>query len=64
VHAKLGLPLMEAESRLELATTHAELGERDAAAEERAAARRIATAHGAAGLVAQADGRGQQGDRP
>jgi tetratricopeptide (TPR) repeat protein len=64
VHAELELPVMEAESRLELATAYEELGERDAAAEERAAARRIATAHGAAGLVAQADRRGSEGDRP
>lgn len=54
-HAELSLPLMEAESYLELASAYTATGEAAAASEARVAARRIARAHGAAGLVDKED---------
>jgi hypothetical protein len=53
-HAELDLPLLEAESRIELARACAVLGEESAAAAARTAARTLAADHGAAGLVRRA----------
>lgn len=53
-HAELKLPLLEAESHLELARAHEAHGDATAAAEARAAARCLAASQGAAGLVAEA----------
>lgn len=53
-HAELTLPLLEAESHLELARAHQAQGDATAAAEARTAARNLAASLGAAGLVADA----------
>ncbi|HET9256520.1 MAG TPA: BTAD domain-containing putative transcriptional regulator [Pseudonocardiaceae bacterium] len=52
-HTELELPLLEAESRLELARAHEARGDATAAAEARASAGDLAAGLGAAGLVAE-----------
>jgi DNA-binding SARP family transcriptional activator len=53
-HADLDLPLLEADSRLELARAREAQGDLAAAAETRTAARNLAASQGAEGLVAEA----------
>ncbi len=56
-HAELDLPLLEAESHVELAAAYDAVGEKAAAAEASAAVRRLCAATGAVGLVTKGDHR-------